>query len=140
MIGPAYIHVPDGRRRLRIVALCRSYSRQIVRIGGAHVPSKLSTICGFAKVELRPNRHQSAEVFIPPQTTPNYWLAVRVFSQQGPDWCQSAIRASSPLRVPEMALAFDDRASGPVWTGSDPSLELSIVYNDDRVPAVLAAV
>jgi hypothetical protein len=99
----------------------------------------MSTICGFAKVELRPNRYQSAEVFIPAQTTANYWLAVQVFSQQGPDWCQSAMRANTPLRVPETALAFDDRARDQVWRGASPSVELSIVYSDDQAPIVVAA-
>src|SRR5688572_26446082 len=101
MVGPAYLHVPDGRRQLRVTAFRRSHRLQIVRIGGAHLPSKMSTIYEFAKVELRPDYFQSADVLIPAQTTASYWLAIQVFSNGDPGWNYSAIRTNASLRVPE---------------------------------------
>jgi hypothetical protein len=102
---------------------------QIVRIGGAHLPSKMSTIYEFAKVELRPDYFQTADVLIPAQTTASYWLAIQVFSNGAPGWNCSAIRTNASLRVPEAALAFDDCEQGRPWSGGSPSVVVSIMYD-----------
>lgn len=129
MIGPTYIHVPDGHKVLRVTAFRRSQRPQIIRIGGAHAPSKMSTVYEFANVELRPNYLQSADVIIPAQTTGNYWLAIQVFTYGSAGWNQSAMRANAPMQVPEVVLAFDDCAPGIVWSGGGPSVELTILYS-----------
>jgi len=129
MIGPAYVCVPDGRKLIQVTAFRRSQRMQIVRIGGAHVPNKLSTIYEFTDVELRPKHGQSAEIMIPAQNACQYWLAVQVFSYDSSGWSQSAIRSSAPLRVPAVALAFDDRGLGLGLRSSDPSLSLRIVFS-----------
>jgi hypothetical protein len=100
----------------------------------------MSTIYQFAKVELRPNHLQSADVIIPARTTGNYWLAIQVFSYGSRGWNQSAMRANASTQVPEVALAFDDRAPGIVWSGGGPSVELTIAYSKpSQSPSRLSA-
>ena len=127
MIGPAYVYVPEGRKSIRVTVFRQSQRPQIVRIGGAHVPSKMSTIYEFNDVELRPKHGLSPEVMISAQNTAEYWLAVQIFSYGTSGWSRSAIRANAPLRVPAVALAFDDCAPGLIFRGGGPSVALSIV-------------
>lgn len=97
MIGPAYVYVPEGRKPIRVTVFRQSQRPQIVRIGGAHAPSKTSTIYEFNDVELRPKHGLSPEVMIPAQNTDEYWLAIQIFSCGTSGWSRSAIRANAPL-------------------------------------------
>src|SRR5262245_57274904 len=106
MIGPTYVHVLEGSRALRVVICRRSQRPQIVRIGGAGLPSKVSTIDEFPKVEVRPNHHHPIDVEIPAQVYRNYWLAIQVFSYDSQGWSQSLMRSISSLQVPVEAQAF----------------------------------
>ena len=129
----AYVFVPEGYKPIQVTAFRRSQRLQVVRIGGAHVPNKMSTIEEFSAVELRPNQSQSAEVVIPAQNTSRYWLAVQVFSHDVSGWSQSAIRPSAPLRVPAAAVAFDDRGPGFNLKSIEPSISLRIVFAVDSL-------
>lgn len=135
MTGPTYILVPEGRRPLRITVFRRSQRQQIVRIGGAHLPNKMSTIAGFAKVELRPDSRQSAQAYIPAQTVREYWLAVQIFNKAAGGWRQSTIRAKASFKVPALALAFDDFSTEAIVGGHMPSIALAISYSDGLFPS-----
>jgi hypothetical protein len=80
----------------------------------------MSTIYQFAKVELRPNHLQSADVISPAQ------MASQVFCHVSPGWNQSAMRANTSMQVPEVALAFDGCVPRIVASGGGPSVELTI--------------
>jgi len=134
MVGPAYLHVPDGKNSLWVAVSRQSQRPQIVRIGAAHLPNKTSTICGFSKIELRPDHRQSTGACILAQGAFTYWLAVQVFSHSDSGWHQSILRANGALTVPALVMAFDvgsPRESDRVDV--TPSVTLSVTYGESPI-------
>lgn len=128
MIGSTYIRVHEGRRPLRLTALRQSQRPQVVRVGGAHYPNKMSRIWWFNKIELRPSHGQPEEASIAPQDTPSYWLAIQVFSNNaGQGWFQSTPQRTSALMVPEIAVVFDDYGADDA---SPQGVVLGVAYAD----------
>ena len=90
-VEPTYVHVPDGRRFLRVTASRQSQRLQVVRVWGAEIASKTSKMWWMDNTELRPDHQQSTEAYIPSQTMPDYWLAIQVFSNAGKGWFRSLV-------------------------------------------------
>jgi hypothetical protein len=128
-IEPVYVKVVDARRSLRVTATRQSPNPQLVRISAAEVPSKMSHIWSFETVELRPGRHQSAEVNISPLPLQSYWLAIQVFSNTRSGWFRSSVATGTFPVVPIVGLAFtDDFPATAEYMATTPSVVLSIVY------------
>lgn len=131
MIGSAYIHIPHGRRPLRVTAFRQSRALQLVRLDASHAPDKLSRMWWFSKIELRPDVGKPAVARIPGLTPSNYWLSVLVFSNAGGGWFQSRICKGGSLRVPEPELSFDDYPGPDAVAGCGrQGLALCVMHDD----------
>ena len=115
MVEPAYVHVGESRKGVRVAVIRCSKHAHIVRMWGVFQPDKLSNIQEIDRVELRAGPAENAAASIAPHHCP-FWIAVEVFCNTGGAWTRSIPCQDREVAVP-CSLVFEE-----------DNLEIDIAY------------